>query len=46
MSSWLDAARFEELVAEALDLIPPELAAAMDNVVVLVGSRNRDDPTC
>lgn len=28
--------RFEELVADALDLIPPEFAKAMDNVVVLV----------
>jgi predicted Zn-dependent protease with MMP-like domain len=44
MSRWLDAERFDELVAEALDLIPPELAAAMDNVVVLVESRNPGDP--
>jgi predicted Zn-dependent protease with MMP-like domain len=44
MSGWLPASRFGELVAEALDLIPPELAAAMDNVVVLVESRNPDDP--
>ncbi len=36
--------RFEDLVGEALDLIPVELAAAMDNVVVLVGDRNEDDP--
>ncbi len=28
--------RFEELVADALDAIPPDLAAHMDNVVVLV----------
>ncbi len=28
--------RFEELVADALDTIPPELTALMDNVVVLV----------
>ena len=32
--------RFDALVAEALDEIPPELAAVMDNVVVLV----EDDP--
>ncbi|WP_214103518.1 metallopeptidase family protein [Acrocarpospora catenulata] len=32
--------RFEELVAEALDTIPPELAKVMDNVVVVVV----DDP--
>lgn len=32
--------RFEELVSEALDQVPPELAELMDNVVVLV----EDDP--
>ena len=32
--------RFEELVAEALDEVPAELLALMDNVVVLV----EDDP--
>jgi predicted Zn-dependent protease with MMP-like domain len=32
------------LVADALDLIPGTLAEAMDNVVVLVESRNPDDP--
>ena len=32
--------KFEELVAEALDTIPPELAELMDNVVVVVV----DDP--
>ncbi|ACU34083.1 metallopeptidase family protein [Actinosynnema pretiosum subsp. pretiosum] len=37
--------RFEELVAEALDEIPPEFASAMDNVVVLVEDRNPDEPT-
>jgi len=36
--------RFEELVAEALDEIPPEFAAAMDNVVVLVEPRNEEEP--
>jgi predicted Zn-dependent protease with MMP-like domain len=36
--------RFEELVGEALDTIPPELTRAMDNVVVLVDDRNADDP--
>jgi predicted Zn-dependent protease with MMP-like domain len=29
-------ARFEELVADALDSIPPDLGAHMDNVVVIV----------
>lgn len=36
--------RFEDLVSEALDLIPPDLAAAVDNVVVLVADRHPDDP--
>jgi predicted Zn-dependent protease with MMP-like domain len=36
--------RFEELVSDALDLIPAELAAAIDNVVVLVEDRHPDDP--
>lgn len=36
--------RFEELVSDALDLIPPKLAAAIDNVVVLVADRHPDDP--
>jgi predicted Zn-dependent protease with MMP-like domain len=36
--------RFEELVSDALDTIPPELIAAMDNVVVLVAGHNADEP--
>jgi predicted Zn-dependent protease with MMP-like domain len=36
----LSREEFEEAVADALDRIPPELARAMDNVVVLV----EDDP--
>lgn len=36
--------RFEELVAEALDEIPPEFTAAMDNVVVLVEPHNAEEP--
>ncbi|MGE3285711.1 MAG: metallopeptidase family protein [Pseudonocardia sp.] len=36
--------RFEELVADALDTIPPELTAAMDNVVVLVEARHPEEP--
>lgn len=35
--------RFEELVGDALDLIPPGLAATMDNVVVLVEARHPDE---
>mgnify|MGYP000190359536 CR=1 FL=1 len=36
--------RFEELVSDALDLIPGPLAAAIDNVVVLVEDRHPDEP--
>ena len=36
--------RFEELVADALDEVPPELMALLDNVVVLVEDRNEEDP--
>jgi len=37
--------RFEELVGDALDLIPPEFAAAMENVVILVEDRDPDNPS-
>ena len=40
----MDPERFEDLVSEALDLIPPDLAAAMDNVVVLVADRHPQEP--
>ncbi len=43
MSVRMDPQRFDELVSDALDLIPPELAAAMDNVVVLVEDRHPED---
>ena len=36
--------RFDELVGEALDLIPEQLTRAIDNVVVLVEPRNPDEP--
>jgi predicted Zn-dependent protease with MMP-like domain len=36
--------RFEALVSDALDLIPPELAAAIDNVVVLIEDRHPEEP--
>jgi len=36
--------RFEELVSDALDEIPPRLTAAMDNVVVLVEERHETEP--
>ncbi len=35
---------FEELVADALDEVPAELMALLDNVVVLVEDRNPDEP--
>jgi predicted Zn-dependent protease with MMP-like domain len=41
----VDEAGFEELVARALDGVPPELAELMDNVVVLVEPEPpREDP--
>ncbi|WP_018603256.1 metallopeptidase family protein [Mycobacterium sp. 155] len=44
MAARMRSQRFDELVSDALDLIPPELAAAIDNVVVLVEDRNPDEP--
>ena len=42
----VDETRFEELVGEALDGVPPELADLMDNVVVLIEAEPpADDPT-
>jgi len=40
----MSEARFEELVADALDEVPAEFAEAMDNVVVLVEDHNNEDP--
>jgi len=40
----MSAERFDELVSDALDQVPARLAAAMDNVVVLVADRNEDNP--
>lgn len=40
----MTADRFEELVGDALDLIPVELASAIDNVVVLVEPLNPEEP--
>ena len=40
----MQPARFDELVADALDQMPPELIAVMDNVVVLVEARNEAEP--
>jgi predicted Zn-dependent protease with MMP-like domain len=35
---------FEELVADALDLLPEELVRLMDNVAVFVEDENPDEP--
>ena len=43
MAVRMDPQRFDELVSDALDLIPPQLAAVMDNVVVLVEDRHPDE---
>lgn len=40
----MSAERFEELVSEALDLIPSKLARAIDNVVILVADRHPEEP--
>ena len=37
-------AEFEEYVADALDELPPELAARFDNVVVVVEDEHEQDP--
>ncbi|ODQ85858.1 metallopeptidase family protein [Mycolicibacterium flavescens] len=44
MSVRMEPQRFEDLVSEALDLIPLKLARALDNVVVLVEARNDEEP--
>ena len=36
--------QFEQLVADALDQVPPALMDLLDNVVVLVEDRNEDEP--
>jgi predicted Zn-dependent protease with MMP-like domain len=40
----LPTAEFEELVADALDAVPPDLMALLDNVVVLVEDRHPEEP--
>ncbi|MGB8407998.1 MAG: metallopeptidase family protein [Mycobacterium sp.] len=44
MAVHMRSQRFDELVSDALDLLPSELTAAIDNVVVLVESRHPDEP--
>jgi predicted Zn-dependent protease with MMP-like domain len=34
--------RFEELVVEAMDGLPPDLAARMDNVALMIEARHRN----
>ena len=45
MITWVEMSseRFEELVADALDGVPPELLALIDNVVVLVADEGETD---
>jgi predicted Zn-dependent protease with MMP-like domain len=45
MTMEMSRQRFEELVADALDLLPEEFATAMDNVVVLVEDNDPANPT-
>lgn len=40
----MSSQRFDELVSDALDAIPPKLTAALDNVVVLVEPRHLEEP--
>src|SRR3982074_3080951 len=44
MAIEMSRARFDELVGEALDLLPEELSRAMSNVVVLVEDINEVAP--
>ena len=40
----MTAEQFEQLVADALDAVPPALAELIDNVAVFVEDRADDDP--
>ena len=40
----MSSEHFEQLVGDALDLLPPKLASAIDNVVVLIADRHPEDP--
>ncbi|MGN6522311.1 MAG: metallopeptidase family protein [Actinomycetes bacterium] len=40
----LSPTEFEELVADALDALPPELTAGFDNVVLVVEDEHPDEP--
>ncbi len=41
----MSPARFEALVEDALDEVPPALMAMLDNVVVLIEDRDPHEPT-
>jgi predicted Zn-dependent protease with MMP-like domain len=41
----ISQARFEELVGDALDSIPPPLLTLLDNVVIQVADRDPDEPS-
>jgi len=43
MAVEMSGERFEELVGEALDEVPPELLRLMDNVVILVADEPPED---
>jgi predicted Zn-dependent protease with MMP-like domain len=36
--------RFDEIVQDALDSLPPEIARALDNVAVVIEDENPEDP--
>ncbi|MCH9640733.1 MAG: metallopeptidase family protein [Actinomycetia bacterium] len=44
MAVRMTSQRFDELVGDALDLVPPDLSSAIDNVVILVGDRDAEQP--
>lgn len=44
MAVRMSTERFDGLVSDALDRIPPKLAAGIDNVVVLVEDRHPEEP--
>jgi predicted Zn-dependent protease with MMP-like domain len=40
---WVSQERFEELVGDALDDLPPEIVRMLDNVVITVADHDPDD---
>ncbi len=41
---WMEADEFEELVAQAVEEVPEELFALVDNCLLIVEDRNEDEP--